>query len=64
MILEPGYKPVQLAEALRYNRILERVMKLFRRAGPFKAALQEFLLILMNREWLRKKINKQFTSSP
>ena len=64
MILEPAYEPVQLAEALKYNHILERVMRLFRWAGPFKANLQEFLLILMNREWLRKKINKQFTASP
>ena len=64
MILDPAYEPVQLGEALKYNRILERVMNLFRWAGPFRASLQEFLLILMNREWLRKKINHQFTASP
>ena len=63
MILEPAYKPEQLDEALKYNRILERVMKIFRMAGPFRGALQEFLLILMNRELLRKRINKQFTSA-
>ena len=64
IIMDPAYRPVQLEEALKYNRILERVMNLFRFAGPFKSNLQEFLLILMNREWLRKKINNQFTASP
>ena len=62
MILDPAYKPLQLQEALRYNRILERVLNLFRFAGPFRGALQELLLILMNRDWLRKKINRQFTA--
>ena len=62
MILDPAYDPVQLKEVLRYNRILERVLQLFRFAGPFRGALQELLLIFMTREWLRKRINKQFTS--
>lgn len=62
MILDPMYDPVHLEEVLSYNRILERVLKLFRFAGPFRGALQELLLILMNREWLRTRINKQFTS--
>ena len=41
---------------------VEQVMTIFRWAGPFKGALQELLLILMNKEQLRKKINAQFTS--
>lgn len=62
LILNPEYEPVQLHKVLKYNRILERVMKLFQWAGPFRGALQEFLLILMNKEWLRNKIKGQFTS--
>lgn len=62
LILDPAYDPVELQEVLRYNRILERVLNLFRFAGPFRGALQELLLMLMNREWLRKKINRQFTA--
>lgn len=62
MILDPDHDPVRLKEVLKYNRILERVMNLFYRAGPLRGSLQELLLILMNREWLRKRINEQFTS--
>ena len=62
LILDPSYDPLHLKEVLRYNRILDRVLKLFRFAGPFRGALQELLLIFMTREWLRKRINKQFTS--
>jgi len=33
-----------------------------RRAHPLKGMLQESLVMLMNNEWLRKKINAQFIS--
>jgi hypothetical protein len=36
-------------------------MAIFRWAGPLRGALQEFLVILMNKEWLRKKVNAQFS---
>lgn len=62
MIINPEHDPVMLEKALKYNRVLERVMIAFRCSGPFKGALQEFLIILMNKEWLRKKINDQFTA--
>jgi geranylgeranyl reductase len=62
MIIDPMHKAEKLDQVLKYNRILERVMAAFRWAGPFRGMLQEFLLILMNNEWLRKKINAQFAS--
>jgi len=62
MIIDPMHKPVQLEQVLKYNRIMERVMAVFRWAGPLRGAVQEFLLILMNIEWLRKKVNAQFSS--
>ena len=62
MIIDPMHKPIQLEQVLKYNRILERVMAVFRWAGPLRGAVQEFLLILMNKEWLRKKVNVQFSS--
>jgi len=61
MILDPMHKPIQLEQVLKYNRVLERVMALFRWAGPLRGALQEYLVILMNNEWLRKKVNAQFS---
>ena len=61
MIIDPMHKPIQLEQVLKYNRILERVMALFRCAGPLRGALQEYLLILMNNDWLRKKVNAQFS---
>jgi len=62
MIIDPMHKTDKLDQVLKYNRVLERVMAAFRQAGPLRGALQEFLLILMNKEWLRKKINAQFAS--
>ena len=62
MIIDPNHESIQLDQVLKYNRILERVMAIFRWAGPLRGALQEFLLILMNIEWLRKKVNAQFSS--
>jgi hypothetical protein len=62
MILDPDYDPVKLKKVLKYNGILERVMNLFYRAGSLRGSLQELLLIMMNREWLRKRINDQFTT--
>jgi len=62
MIIDPRHKADKLDQVLKYNRILERVMAVFRWAGPLRGALQEFLVILMNKEWLRNKINAQFTS--
>ena len=61
MILDPMHKADKLDQVLKYNRILERVMALFRWAGPLRGALQEFLVILMNNAWLRKKVNAQFS---
>ena len=62
MIMDPLHKSIELEQVLKYNRILERVMAVFRWAGPLRGAVQEFLLILMNKEWLRKKVNAQFSS--
>ena len=61
MILDPMHKADKLDQVLKYNRILERVMALFRWAGPLRGALQEFLVILMNKEWIGKKVNSQFS---
>lgn len=62
MIMDPGHKTDKLGQVLKYNRIMERVMAVFRWAGPLRGMVQEFLIILMNKEWLRKKINDQFTA--
>jgi len=62
MIIDPMHKAEKRDQVLKYNHILERVMAAFRWSGPLRGMLQEFLLILMNNEWLRKKINAQFAS--
>ncbi len=61
MILDPSHEPELLRQVIRYNRILERVMKVFRRAGPMKGCLQETLVFLMNRRWIRDRINAGFS---
>ena len=62
MIMDPMHKTDKLDQVLKYNRILERVMAIFRWAGPLRGMLQESLVILMNKDWLRKKVNAQFTA--
>lgn len=62
MIMDPGHKTEKLDQVLKYNRILENVMDIFRWAGPLKGGLQEFLVFMMSRDWLRKRINDQFTA--
>lgn len=60
-IMDPDYPAEQLKQVLRYNRILERMMAVFRWAGPLRGAMQEFLLFLMTRSWIRDKINGMFS---
>jgi len=60
-ILDPEYQAEQLMQVLKYNRILERMMAVFRWAGPLRGPMQEFLLYLMTRNWIRDKINAMFS---
>ena len=61
MITDRDHDPLLLREVIKYNRILERVMKVFRLAGPFRGGLQEILLILMDRKWFKERINAGFS---
>lgn len=60
LIIDPNYEPVMLHQALKYNRVLERIIRLFLIAGPLKGLLQEFLIFLMNRKKIRDRINAGF----
>ncbi len=62
MILDPMHKPGELAQVLKYNHDLDKVLRLFRWAGPFRGTMQELLLVLMNTKWVRNRINAQFTA--
>ena len=62
--IDPGegiYQAGLLSEVVTYNRILEKVMKAFRLAGPLKGALQELLVFLMTRKWVRSRVNAGFS---
>lgn len=61
MILNPEHDPVLLQEVLKYNRVVHRVWKIFRLAGPLKGILHELLVFLMNQKWIRDKINSGFS---
>ncbi len=61
MILDPSHQADLLGEVVKYNRILEKVMGVFRCSGPLKGALQDFLVFLMNRKWIRKRVNAGFS---
>lgn len=60
MILDPGYRSHSLEEVFKYNRVLKRVMLLFKIAGPIRGLIYEFFISLMNRKWLKDKINSHF----
>jgi geranylgeranyl reductase family protein len=62
MIMDPAHNPYHLKQLLKYNRTLEQIMTLLRWAGPLKGALHELLVFLMNREWIRDRINARFSS--
>ena len=62
MILDPDHDAVYLKQLLKYNRTLERIMAVVRWSGPLKGALQELLVILINMDWVRRKISARFIS--
>ncbi|MEA3463152.1 MAG: NAD(P)/FAD-dependent oxidoreductase [Bacteroidota bacterium] len=62
MILDPDHTLEHMDQLVKYNQTVERIMAIFRWAGPLRGALQEFLIILMNKEWVRDKINARFSS--
>ena len=61
LILDPKHHADRMNQLLKYNRTLEKMMAVFRWAGPMRGALQEFLLFLMTRNWIRDKINAMFS---
>ena len=61
MILDPEHSTDQMNLLLSYNRTLDRMMAFFSWAGPLRGALQEFLLFLMTRNWIRDKVNAMFS---
>lgn len=61
IIRDPEYKPEAMAQVLKYNRVLDRMMYVFRCSGPMRGAFQEFLLFLMTRKRIRNKINALFS---
>jgi geranylgeranyl reductase len=60
MILDTGYISEPIKNMLKYNRILNRLMRLFRFTGPLRNPLFELLLFLMNRKKFREWVNANF----
>ena len=61
MIMDPQYTSQPMDEMLKYNRMLERWMHLFRSFGPLRGLLFEFLIFMMKQRRFRKKINASFS---
>ena len=61
MIMDPAHPADQMEQLLRYNRTLRRLLAVFRWGGPLRGTLQEFFLYMMNRAWVREKINSLFS---
>jgi geranylgeranyl reductase len=61
MIKDPEYISGPMEEVLRYNRNLDRLLMLFRCAGPFRGVLHRFLVGSMNRKRFRDRINAVFS---
>jgi len=62
MIMDPSHDPSLLQEVIKYNKDVMKVWKIFRWSGPLKGILHEFLVFLMNRKWIRDKINSGFSN--
>jgi flavin-dependent dehydrogenase len=61
MILDPKYSSELMNEVVAYNRMLQKVMNIFRWSGPARNILHEFLVFLMTRKRTREKINGSFS---
>ncbi len=61
MILDPQYLSKPMKEVMQYNRMLYRVLMVFRWSGPLRAPLYELLVALMNHKRIRSRINASFT---
>jgi geranylgeranyl reductase len=61
LIMDPRYPGTLLDQVLKYNRMLDRIMEIFRLAGPLKGPLQEFLVYLITRRRIREKVNARFS---
>lgn len=61
MIIDPEYTSRLLPEVLQYNRVFLRIMSVFRIAGPLRGILYEFFIYIMNRKWIRDRINANFS---
>ena len=60
-IMDPRYDTAMLNQVLKYNRALERILRLLLFAGPLKGLLQEFMLYLISRKRIREKIKAGFS---
>ena len=63
LILDPAHRPVLLEEVLRYNRILEKILKFLYYSGPLKGVFHGALLALMQQKGIRDRINRSFSPS-
>ena len=61
MIIDPHHEPVMFRQVLKYNRILERILRVFLIAGPLKGPFQEFLIFLVTRKRISDRINTEYT---
>jgi flavin-dependent dehydrogenase len=61
IILDPSHEPTLLKEVIKYNKDVHGVWRILRLAGPLKGLLHELLVFLMNRKWIRDKINSGFS---
>jgi flavin-dependent dehydrogenase len=62
MILDPAHDNGQMDQLLRYNLTLQRILNILRWSGPLKGLLHELLVILINTDRIRERINARFSS--
>ena len=61
IILDPSHKSGEMEDVLKYNRIQEKVMNFLVESGPFKGALHEAIVALLNNKWIKAKIHRSFS---
>ncbi len=60
-ILDPTYRSKEMEDVLKYNRIQEKVMNFLVKSGPFKGAIHEAIVGMLNNKLIKAKIHMSFS---
>lgn len=60
-ILDSNHNSQEMEDVIKYNAIQERILNILIKAGPLRNSLHEMILMLLNNNYIKGKINKGFS---